>query len=145
MKIPTDFFCIFCDKEEWQKEDGTRLPIYEQWDNKNSYPPPLILDFINTVESKKVFTKLDLWWGYNNVRIKKGNEWKIVFKMSMGSSKPTVMFFGLTNSLAMFQAIINNIMRISQISYSLVVILELSGVLEVQYKEIMMSSINKNN
>ena len=79
------------------------------------------------------------------MRIKKGNEWKIVFKMSMGSSKPTVMFFGLTNSLAMFQAIINNIMRISQISYSLVVILELSGVLEVQYKKIMMSSINKNN
>jgi len=34
---------------------------------------------------------------------------------------------------------------LSQISYSLVVILELSGVLEVQYKEIMMSSINKNN
>jgi len=34
---------------------------------------------------------------------------------------------------------------ISQISYSLVVILELSGVLEVQYKEIMISSINKNN
>ena len=35
--------------------------------------------------------------------------------------------------------------RLSQISYSLVVILELSGVLEVQYKEIMMSSINKDN
>jgi len=34
---------------------------------------------------------------------------------------------------------------LSQISYSLVVILELSGVLEVQYKEIMMSSINKDN
>jgi len=34
---------------------------------------------------------------------------------------------------------------ISQIRYSLVVILELGGVLEVQYKEIMMSSINKNN
>jgi len=34
---------------------------------------------------------------------------------------------------------------LSQIRYSLVVILELSGVLEVQYKEIMMSSINKNN
>ena len=31
--------------------------------------------------------------------------------MPMGSSKPTVIFFGLTNSLAMFQAIINNIMR----------------------------------
>jgi len=34
---------------------------------------------------------------------------------------------------------------LSQISYSLVVILELNGVLEVQYKEIMMSSINKDN
>jgi len=34
---------------------------------------------------------------------------------------------------------------LSQISYSLVMILELSDVLEVQYKEIMMSSINKNN
>jgi len=38
-----------------------------------------------------------------------------------------------------------NLGLVSQISYSLVVILELSGVLEVQYKEIMMSSINKNN
>jgi len=34
---------------------------------------------------------------------------------------------------------------LSQISYLLVVILELNGVLEVQYKEIMMSSINKDN
>ena len=38
-----------------------------------------------------------------------------------------------------------HVIHLSQISYSLVVILELSGVLEVQYKEIMMSSINKNN
>jgi len=37
------------------------------------------------------------------------------------------------------------VVAVSQISYSLVVILELSGVLEVQYKEIIMSSINKNN
>jgi len=35
--------------------------------------------------------------------------------------------------------------KVSQIGYPLVVILELSGVLEVQYKEIMMSSINKDN
>jgi len=35
--------------------------------------------------------------------------------------------------------------KISQISYSLVVIPELSGILEVQYKKIMMSSINKDN
>ena len=34
-------------------------------------------------------------------------------------------------------------MKLSQIRYSLVVILELNGVSEVQYKEVMMSSINK--
>jgi len=46
---------------------------------------------------------------------------------------------GLSNSQDVQEIVL------SQISYSLVVILELSGVLEVQYKEIMMSSINKNN
>ena len=35
--------------------------------------------------------------------------------------------------------------RVSQIRYSLVVILELNGVSEVQYKDMMMISINKNN
>ena len=34
---------------------------------------------------------------------------------------------------------------VSQIRYSLVVILELNGVSEVQYKDVMMISINKNN
>ena len=60
---------------------------------------------------KKVFTKIDLRWGYNNVRIKKGDEWKAVFMIPKGSFEPTVMFFGLTNSLAIFQAIMNELLR----------------------------------
>ena len=36
-------------------------------------------------------------------------------------------------------------MLLSQIRYLLVVILELNGVSEVQYKDVMMISINKNN
>jgi len=52
--------------------------------------------------SKKVFTKMDLQWGFNNVRIKKGNEWKGVFTMHVGFFKPIVMFFGITNLLATF-------------------------------------------
>jgi len=35
----------------------------------------LIADILERVESKKVFTKLDLRWGYNNIRIKKGNKY----------------------------------------------------------------------
>ena len=61
--------------------------------------------------SKKVFTKIDLRWRFNNVRIKEGNEWKGAFTMHMGSFKPTVMFFGITNSPATFQAIMNEILR----------------------------------
>jgi len=41
---------------------------------RNRYPLPLIVDILDRVGKKKVFTKLDLRWRYNNVRIKKGNE-----------------------------------------------------------------------
>jgi len=45
------------------------------------------------------------------MRIKEGDEWKAAFSMPEGSFEPTVMFFGLTNSPAMFQAIINDLLR----------------------------------
>ena len=35
--------------------------------------------------SKKVFTKIDLRWGFNNVRIKEGDEWKGAFTTHIGS------------------------------------------------------------
>jgi len=41
---------------------------------KNNYPLPLISDLIDSIGKKKVFMKMDLWWGYNNVRIKEGDE-----------------------------------------------------------------------
>ena len=56
-----------------------------------------------------MFTKLDLRWGYNNIRIREGDEWKAVFTMHIGAYELTVMYFGLTNSLATFQMIINDL------------------------------------
>ena len=41
---------------------------------KNNYPLPLITDLIDNMGSKRVFTKMDLWWGFNNIRIKEGDE-----------------------------------------------------------------------
>ena len=58
-----------------------------------------------------MFTKMDLRWGYNNVRIKEDDEWKAAFMMLEGSFEPTVMFFGLTNSPAIFQAMMNELLR----------------------------------
>ena len=45
------------------------------------------------------------------MRIKEGDEWKAAFSTPEGSFEPMVMFFGLTNSLATFQAIINDLLR----------------------------------
>jgi len=45
------------------------------------------------------------------MRIKKGDEWKAVFATSEESFEPMVMFFGLTNLPAMFQAMINELLR----------------------------------
>jgi len=78
---------------------------------KNNYPLPLITDLIDNMGSKRVFTKMDLWWGFNNIRIKEGDEWKEAFTTHVGSFKLTVMFFGMTNSPATFQAIMNEILR----------------------------------
>ena len=78
---------------------------------KNNYPLPLISDLIDSIGKKKVFTKMDLRWDYNNVRIKEEDEWKVAFLIPEGSFEPTVMFFGLTNSPAMFQAMMNDLLR----------------------------------
>ncbi len=58
-----------------------------------------------------MFTAFDIEWGYNKVLIKDGDQWKAAFITNKGLYKPTVMFFGLTNSLATFQTIINTILE----------------------------------
>ena len=98
------------------KKDGKKRMVQDyrylnSWTIKNNYPLPLISDLIDSIGKKKVFTKMDLRWGYNNVRIKEGDEWKAAFSMSEGSFEPMVMFFGLTNSPVMFQAMINDLLR----------------------------------
>ena len=64
---------------------------------KNNYLLPLITELIDNMGSKKVFTKMDLRWGFNNIRIKEEDKWKRAFTMHIGSFEPTVMFFGMTN------------------------------------------------
>ena len=78
---------------------------------KNSYPLPLISNILTRLRSAKWFSALDLWWGFNNVRIKEGDEWKAAFTTNHGLFEPTVMFFGLCNSPATFQTMMNDILR----------------------------------
>ena len=94
------------------------------WMVKNNYPLPLILDLIDSIGKKRMFTKMNLRWGYNNVRIKEGDEWKVVFSMPEGLFEPTVMFFGLTNLPAMFQTMMNNLLRDLVVEKKIVVFID---------------------
>ena len=76
---------------------------------RNNYPLPLISQLIDKLKGSQYFTKIDLQWGYNNVRIKEGDEWKAVFVCHRGSYEPTVLFFRLCNSPATFQTMMNEI------------------------------------
>ena len=51
--------------------------------------------------------KMDLRWGYNNVRVKEGDEWKAAFTCHKGAFEPLVMFFSLCNSPVTFQTMMN--------------------------------------
>ena len=98
------------------KKDGKRRMVQDyqylnEWTIKNNYPLPLISDMLKNIGTKKVFMKIDLRWGYNNMRIKEEDEWKAAFTTPERSFKHTVMFFGLTNTPATFQAMMNELLR----------------------------------
>jgi len=97
-----------------KKKDGKLRPVQDyrrlnQWTIRNTYPLPLIPQLINKACNCTLFTKFDIRWGYNNVRIKKGDKWKAAFITNEGLYEPTIMFFGLTNSPATFQMMMNTL------------------------------------
>jgi len=83
------------------------------WTVKNAYPMPSINMVVDTVQSvgAKYFTKFDIAKAFNNVRIKKGDQWKAAFRTNTGLYEPTVMFFGMCNSPATFQSMMDNIFK----------------------------------
>ncbi|CDO72200.1 hypothetical protein BN946_scf184970.g52 [Trametes cinnabarina] len=99
-----------------KKKDGKLRPVQDYCKLnditvKNRYPLPLVQDLINKLKRARYFTKLDIRWGYNNVRIRPGDEWKAAFRTNRGLFEPLVMFFGLTNSPATFQSMMNDLFR----------------------------------
>ncbi len=94
------------------KKDGKLRPVqdYRALNDvtvKNQAPLPLIPELIDKLHNTHYYTKLDIRWGYNNIRIHKGDEYKAAFKTSLGLFEPTVMTFGLCNAPATFQTLMN--------------------------------------
>ena len=57
----------------------------------------------------KIYNKVDIIWGYNNVWIKEGDEWKAAFLMPQGLFELTVMYFKLCNSPGTFMRMMSTI------------------------------------
>ena len=60
------------------------------------------------IQGNEVFSKFDIQWGYNNIHIREGDEWKGAFKTRHGLYKPKVMFFRMSNSPPTFQQFVNH-------------------------------------
>ena len=99
-----------------KKKDGKLRPVQDyrplnKWTIRNRNVSPLIPEVIDRLAGCTLFTKFDVRWGYNNIRIREGDEWKAAFLTPEGLFEPLVMFFGLTNSPATFQTMINTEFR----------------------------------
>jgi len=111
LKSPQIVPVFFVGKKDGKKQMVQDYQYLNEWTIKNNYPLPLILDILENIGIKKIFTKMDLRWGYNNVRIKEGDKWKAVFTTPEGFFEPMMIFFGLTSSPTMFQTMMNELLR----------------------------------
>jgi hypothetical protein len=99
-----------------KKKDGTYRMIIDycglnKYTVLDNYPLPLIETLLKRLRNKTLFTKLDIRWGFNNIRIKEGDEWKAAFKTPIGTFAPMVMQFGMQNAPGTFQRNVNITLR----------------------------------
>ncbi|CEL54008.1 hypothetical protein RSOLAG1IB_11540 [Rhizoctonia solani AG-1 IB] len=85
------------------KKDGSLCLVVDYrklnaWSKKNIYSLPQPDDLMSKLCRAKLFTKLDLRWGYNNVRVKEGNKWKTAFCTKYGLFETLVMPFRLSGA-----------------------------------------------
>ena len=97
------------------KKDGTRRPVIDYWKLneitiKDSYPLPRINEMMDRIRGSKIFMKLDLKSGYNQIRIRPGDEWKTTFMTPFGPFRLRVMTFGFANAPPCFQQYMNKVL-----------------------------------
>jgi hypothetical protein len=78
---------------------------------KDRYPLPLVKETLNNLKGMRFFTKIDIISAFNNIRIKRGQEYLTAFRTRLGLYESLVMPFGLTGAPATFQRYINDTLR----------------------------------
>src|SRR5712671_2095 len=99
-----------------KKKNGKLRPVQDyrpinEWTIRNRYPLPLIPQLIDRIGDAELITVVDIRWGYNAVQIIEEDRHKAAFVTNQGLFEPTVMFFGLTNSPATFQTMMDTIFK----------------------------------
>jgi hypothetical protein len=94
------------------KKDGKSRPVIDyrklnSFTIPDRYPLPLIQELVDKVQDARLFSRVDVQAGYNNIRIREGDKYKAAFKTNMGLYENTVMPFGLRNTPSVFQRMMN--------------------------------------
>jgi len=95
------------------KKDGSKRPVidYRRLNDvtiRDSYPLPRIDQIMDQVRGSKIFSKFDMKSGYNQLRIKEGQEWLTTFNTPEGPYQMNVMTFGFMNAPPAFQRFVDD-------------------------------------
>ena len=82
-----------------------------KWTIRDNNPLPNIREALENLWNKTLFSKFDICWGYNNIRIVKGDQYKAAFKTKHRTFIPQVMYFGLKNAPPFFQRMMHRDFR----------------------------------
>ena len=105
-----------------KKKDGSLRPVQDyravnSWMERDIYPMPHIEQILEQLHGKVLFRTLDIWDGYNNICVWPEHQWKLAFKLPDGTYAPQVMFFGMTNTPAVFQHTMDRIFAVLKNKY----------------------------